>query len=53
MNEQLDLNLEATPPAPLPEILTLREFVAQCEREYGDLRTRPALRAALEESQAP
>ncbi len=35
---------------PLPEILTLREFVAQMERQYGDRLDLRALRAAMEET---
>ena len=33
-------------PPPLPEIVTLREFVAQMEREYGRTEELTALRAA-------
>ena len=34
---------------PFPEILTLREFVAQMEREYGHSQSHDALRAAMGE----
>ena len=52
MPEQVDIavDLGAVPP-PLPEILTLREFVAQMERQYGDRLDLRALRAAMEETQ--
>ncbi len=47
MPEQMEMKLPLKP-APLPEIVTLREFVAQMEREYGPCVKLEALRAALE-----
>lgn len=47
MPEQLEMTLNL-PPEPLPEIVTLEEFLAQMEREYGDRLGLRALRAAVE-----
>jgi hypothetical protein len=44
MTDQLELNLE-TVPAPLPEILTLREFAEQMAEQYGDARLLRLLQA--------
>lgn len=46
---QLDFMVDlSTSAPPLPKILTLREFVAQIEREYGGGEHLKALRAAME-----
>lgn len=49
MSEQLEIKLEFPPPTALPPILSLREFVEQMEREYGDSLNLQAIRAAMEE----
>jgi len=46
-SEQLELDFSE--PQPFPPILTLREFVAQMERDYGSSVCLDALRAAMEE----
>ena len=43
------LEFDWSEPHPFPEILTLREFVAQMEREYGHSQCHDALRAAMGE----
>ncbi len=53
MSEQLEIKLEPSTPAALPPIMSLREFVAQMEREYGDSNYLKAIRAAMEDEVTP
>ena len=49
MSEQIDVAVDLGAVAPsLPDIVFLREFVAQLEREYGGTEEWQALRAAVE-----
>jgi len=49
MSEQLEIVFEPDPSA-LPEMVSLREFVEQLEREEGGTEHLKALRAAIEET---
>jgi len=53
MSEQLEIKLEFPPPTTLPPILSLREFVAQIEREYGTTIPLDAVRAAMDDEETP
>lgn len=47
---QTELNLEIEP-RPLPPILTLEDFLAQLEREYGRTPRLDALRAIIKDEE--
>lgn len=47
--EEKQLELDFSESKPFPPILTLREFVAQMERDYGSSLNLDALRGAMEE----